>query len=73
MITYNHNPFIVKAIQGVLHQKTSYSYELVIGEDFSTDGTREIVNKYAEEYPEIIRPIMSSKNVGAKKKCSTHT
>ena len=49
MITYNHAPYIAQAIEGVLQQKTNFPIELVIGEDCSTDGTREIVLKYQEE------------------------
>jgi glycosyltransferase involved in cell wall biosynthesis len=64
MITYNHAPFIVQAIEGVLQQKTNFPFELVIGEDCSTDGTREIVFKYQKKYPDIIRMITSDNNVG---------
>jgi glycosyltransferase involved in cell wall biosynthesis len=64
MITYNHAPFIGQAIEGVLQQKTSFSFELVIGEDCSTDGTREIVFEYKKKYPDIIRVIASDTNVG---------
>ncbi len=64
MITYNHAPYIAQAIEGVLSQKTDFSYELVIGEDCSTDGTREIVLRYAEAHPDIIRVMTSESNVG---------
>lgn len=67
MITYNHEPFIRKAIDCVLAQKTTFPFDLVIGEDCSTDGTREIVFDYAKRYPDIIRVITSEQNVGAKK------
>lgn len=67
MITYNHAPYIAKAIEGVLQQKTNFPFELVIGEDCSTDGTREIVFEYQKKYPEVIRVITSEKNVGMKK------
>ncbi|MBN1295100.1 MAG: glycosyltransferase [Candidatus Latescibacteria bacterium] len=66
MITYNHAPYISEAIEGVLQQKTDFPFELVIGEDCSTDGTREIVFEYQKKYPEIIRVITSDKNVGMK-------
>lgn len=66
MITYNHAPYIVQAIEGVLQQKTNFSFELVIGEDCSTDGTREIVFEYKDKFPDIIRVITSDKNVGMK-------
>lgn len=66
MLTYNHRPFIKNAIEGILNQKTNFPYELVIGEDCSTDGTREIVFEYARKHPNVIRLITSERNVGAK-------
>lgn len=67
MITYNHEPYIRKAIDCVLAQKTNFPFELVIGEDCSTDGTRKIVFDYAGRYPGIIRLITSEQNVGMMK------
>lgn len=65
MITYNHAPYIAQAIEGVLQQQTDFPLELVIGEDCSTDGTREIVFEYGRRYPDIIRIIASTQNLGA--------
>jgi glycosyltransferase involved in cell wall biosynthesis len=31
----------------------------------STDGTREIINKYAKKYPDVIKPILRKKNMGS--------
>jgi len=67
MITYNHGPYIAQAIEGVIKQKTEYSFELIIGEDCSTDETMEIILEYQKKYPEIIRIVTSDKNVGMKK------
>jgi len=67
MITYNHEAFIAQAIEGVLIQETDFPIELVIGEDCSTDRTREIVLDYQKKYPDLIRVVISEKNVGAKK------
>ncbi len=65
-ITYNHEPYIRQCIEGVLMQKTDFPIEYVIGEDCSTDGTREIVAAYAQQYPDVIRLITSDRNVGAR-------
>jgi glycosyltransferase involved in cell wall biosynthesis len=65
MITYNHAPYIRRAVEGVLQQKTNFPFELVIGEDCSTDGTREIVFEYERRYPDLVRVIYSKHNVGA--------
>ncbi len=64
-ITFNHAPYIRTCIEGALMQKTNFPFEIVIGEDCSTDGTREIVFEYANNYPEKIRVITSDANVGA--------
>lgn len=46
MITYNHEQFIAQALESVLMQKVNFDYELVIGEDCSTDKTRDILIRY---------------------------
>ena len=63
-MTYNHEKYIARAIESVLMQEVNFRYELVIGEDCSTDNTREIVLSYAKEYPDIIRPILHPQNLG---------
>jgi glycosyltransferase involved in cell wall biosynthesis len=64
MITYNHEPFISQAIEGVLMQQSNFFFELVIGEDCSTDSTWEICEGYAQKHPEIIRLLPSERNLG---------
>ncbi len=64
LITYNHEKYIAQAIEGVLAQKTNFAFELVIGEDFSKDGTRKICEAYATKYPDIINLLPSDKNYG---------
>jgi glycosyltransferase involved in cell wall biosynthesis len=64
MITYNHENYIAQAIESVLMQKTTFEYEILIGEDCSTDSTRDIVFDYQERYPEIIKTIFHKSNVG---------
>ena len=53
--TYQHAPFIRNCLDGALMQKTSFPIEILIGEDESTDGTREICMEYAEKHPDKIR------------------
>ena len=67
MPTYNHERYIAEAIESVLMQRTDYVYELVIGEDCSTDSTREICRQYQQKYPEIIRLLEYETNVGLMK------
>jgi glycosyltransferase involved in cell wall biosynthesis len=65
LITYNHASFITQAIEGVLMQKVNFNWELIIADDFSTDGTREIIIEYKKKYPDFITLILQEKNVGA--------
>jgi glycosyltransferase involved in cell wall biosynthesis len=65
MCTYNHEKHIAQAIEGVLMQRTNFRYRLIIGEDCSTDRTREIVVGYAERNPDKIEAVLHPKNVGA--------
>ena len=65
MITYNHEELIAQAIDSVLMQKTEFPFELVIGEDCSTDGTRAVVLEYSRKYPGIIRAHLRERNLGA--------
>lgn len=64
IITYNQAPFIRKCIEGALLQKTSFDYEIIIGDDNSTDGTFEICKWYADEFPDLIKLIRRPINVG---------
>jgi len=65
LITYNHAEYISEAIAGVLMQNVNFSWELIIADDFSTDGTREIILDYQSKHPDFIRLILQKKNVGA--------
>ena len=64
MITYNHEKYIAQSLEGVLMQKTDFEYEIVIGEDCSTDKTREIILKFVKKNPEKFKLILHEKNVG---------
>ena len=61
---YNHERFIAQAIDSALAQQTEFPYEILIGEDCSTDGTRSIVLEYAARHPDRIRVLASERNLG---------
>lgn len=67
MTAYNHDKYIAQAIEGVVMQRCDFPIELLIGEDCSTDRTREICQQYQHRYPQNIRLITSDHNVGAAK------
>jgi glycosyltransferase involved in cell wall biosynthesis len=64
MVTYNHEKYIVQAIEGVLMQRTTFPVELIIGEDCSTDNTRKICLEYKAKYSDKIKLLLPEKNLG---------
>lgn len=65
-ITYNQVNFIKQAIESFLMQKTNFDFEVLIHDDCSTDGTREIIEEYEKKYPNIIKPIYQKENQWSK-------
>lgn len=59
--TYQHAPFITQCLDGILSQDTRFPIEILVGEDESTDGTREICQHYATAYPDRIRLFLGSR------------
>lgn len=54
-VTYQHAPFIRPCVESILAQRTSFPFELLIGEDGSTDGTRSICEELAAAHADRIR------------------
>lgn len=51
-ITYNHEKYVEKALRSILAQETDFPFEVVVGDDCSTDSTRQIIESIAKDYPE---------------------
>jgi hypothetical protein len=62
--TYQHARYIEQAIEGVLGQQGSFELELVIADDCSTDGTRELLAEYRDRDPDRIRLLLPERNLG---------
>jgi glycosyltransferase involved in cell wall biosynthesis len=71
VVTYNHEKYINRCIQSIIDQKTNFDFEIIIGDDCSTDQTRDIIINFQKKYPKIIKPIFQSKNIGASKNYKT--
>jgi glycosyltransferase involved in cell wall biosynthesis len=63
VMTYNHAHFIRPALDSVLMQQADFEFEILISEDCSTDGTRDIVLEYEQTQPDKIRLLLSEQNV----------
>lgn len=64
--TYNHERWIADALCGFLAQRTPFRFEVLVGEDCSTDGTRAVVQRFVDRYPGIVRLVTGERNVGAR-------
>lgn len=67
IISYNQKNFIREAIESALIQEIPFPFEIVISDDCSTDGTKEICLEYSRRFPEKIRFIERLENLGALK------
>jgi glycosyltransferase involved in cell wall biosynthesis len=61
-ITYNHQKFIQKTLDGFLIQKTNFDFEIVIHDDASTDKTADIIREYVKNHPTVFNPLYQEKN-----------
>lgn len=61
-LTYNQKDFIRDALNGFIMQETNFSYEVIVHDDASTDGTTDIIKEYANNYPDIIKPVVEKEN-----------
>lgn len=61
-LTYNHEPYIRKCLDGFIMQKTNFPFEVLIHDDASTDRTADIIREYEAKYPDIIKPIYQTEN-----------
>lgn len=61
-VSYNQKSYIKDAIESFLMQETTFPFEIIIHDDASTDGTAEIIKKYVERYPTIIKAIFQKEN-----------
>ncbi|WP_165571228.1 rhamnan synthesis F family protein, partial [Paracoccus nototheniae] len=64
ILSYNHQEFIVEAIESALEQRGDYTHEILLADDGSSDGTARIMARYAARYPDRIRNISTGGNLG---------
>lgn len=61
-ITYNQVKYIRECLDSMLMQRTTFPFEILIHDDMSTDGTAQILQDYAEKYPDTVRVMPETEN-----------
>jgi len=61
-LAYNQAPYIRDALEGFVRQQTTFSFEVVVHDDASTDGTADIIREYVRRYPTLFRPVFQEEN-----------
>jgi glycosyltransferase involved in cell wall biosynthesis len=64
VLTYNHADYIGKALDSILAQQTDFPFEIVLGDDCSTDHTRSVIEGYMERNPGRINAKFHPQNLG---------
>lgn len=67
VLAYNHEKTIERAISSILAQQVNFSYEVIVGDDCSSDGTAEILSHFCEEK---IKTVLRKKNIGGTANCA---
>ena len=61
---YNEEKYIGHTLESVISQKVDFDYEILVGDDCSSDGTAAVIREYAKKYPDIVVPFIREKNLG---------
>lgn len=64
LITYNNEKYIEDTLQSILKQKVDFNYEIVVGDDCSTDDTLKIVNTYQSMFPHLFKVEKNKQKLG---------
>ncbi len=64
ILTYNQVAFIGKTIESALNQVTDFEYEILVGDDCSTDGAREVILDYQKRFPDKVKAVLHPRNLG---------
>lgn len=64
VLTYNHANYIRQTLDSIVSQKTNFKFEVLVGDDASTDETADIIREYHSNYPDLIVPILHKENLG---------
>lgn len=62
--TFNHEKYIRQMLESAVRQQTDFKFEIVIGDDGSTDRAPDIIREYQDKYPALISAFLHKENLG---------
>ena len=65
VVTFNQENYISKCLQSIIDQQVDFNFEIVVGDDCSTDRTQAIVLDFEKKYPDLFRTSFNQRNIGA--------
>lgn len=65
VVTYNQEKYIKQCLQSIVDQETDFDFEIIVGDDCSTDGTRKIIMEFVEKFPDKFKILFHPQNIGA--------
>ncbi len=67
IVTYNQKKYLRECLDSVINQTVDFDYEIIVGDDASSDGTSDLIMDYFRKYPDLIIPVLQKKNIGPTK------
>lgn len=67
---YNQKDYVDRALRSILLQNTDFEYEILVGDDGSTDGTLDKIKEWQAKYPNKISVYIMDRQEGKKYNCS---
>lgn len=65
VLSFNHASYIEKSLKTIINQRTSFNFEILVGDDCSTDDSRLIIDQLSIKFPHLIRVLIPNSNLGA--------
>jgi len=64
LTTYNHGAYIAQAIESILSQRTTFEFQVIVGDDCSSDQTASVIRDYERRFPDRITTLLYAQHKG---------
>lgn len=67
LTVFNHEKYIARALKSIINQETTFRYEILVGDDASTDNSISVIMEYSRLYSDVVIPVLRKANIGGSK------